>query len=76
VVPSTRTSDIVVIRELAAEVEHQFQVTASLVVQGEMYKSRKSILTQIVICKGYVNLHVYVPICGWGSYLISEFSDN
>ena len=55
VVPSTRTCDIVVIRELAAGVEHQFQVTASLVVQGEMYESGKSILTKIVIGKGYVN---------------------
>jgi len=60
VVPSTRTCDIVVIRELAAGVEHQFQVTASLVVHGEMYESGKSILTKIVIGKGYVNLHVYV----------------
>ena len=55
VVPSTRTYDIVVTRELAAGVEHQFQVTASLVVQGEMYESRKSILTKIVIGKGYIN---------------------
>jgi len=55
VVPSTRTSDIVVIRELAAGVEHQFQVTASVEVQGEMYESGKSILTKIVIGKGYVN---------------------
>ena len=60
VVPSTRISDIVVIRELEAGVEHQFQVTASLEVQGEIYESRKSILTKIVIGKGYVNLHVYV----------------
>ena len=60
VVPSTRTSDIVVIRELAAEVEHQFQVTASLVVQGEMYESGKSILTKTVIGKGYINLHVFI----------------
>ena len=55
VVPSTRTCDIVVIRELAAGVEHQFQVTASLVVHGEMYESGKSILTKIVIGKGYIN---------------------
>ena len=55
VVPSTRTSDIMVIRELAAGVEHQFQVTASVVVQGELYESGKSILTKIVIGKEYVN---------------------
>ena len=54
-VPSTRTSDIVVIREMAAGVEHQFQVTASLEVQGEMYESGKSILTKIVIGKGCIN---------------------
>ena len=51
VVPSTRMSDIVVIRELTAGVEHQFQVTASLEVQGEVYKSGKSIPTKIVIGK-------------------------
>ena len=39
VVPSTRMSDIVVIRELTAGVEHQFQVTSSLEVQGEVYES-------------------------------------
>ena len=60
VVPSTRTSDIVVIRELAAELEHQFQATASVVVQGEVYESRKSIPRNIVIGKGYINLHVYI----------------
>ena len=54
-VPSTRTSDIVVIREMAAGVEHQFQVTASLEVQGEMYESGKSIPRKIVIGKGYIN---------------------
>ena len=51
VVPSTRTSDIVVIRELTAGVEHQFQVTASLEVQGVVYESGKSIPTRIVIGK-------------------------
>jgi len=53
VVPSTRTSDTVVVRELTAGVEHQFQVTASLEVQGEMYESGKSILTKIVIGKNF-----------------------
>ena len=55
VVPSTGTSDTVVIRELTAGVEHRFQVTASVVVQGEMYESGKSIRTKIVIGKGYIN---------------------
>ena len=51
VVPSTRMSDIVVIRELTAGVEHQFQVTSSLEVLGEVYESGKSIPTKIVIGK-------------------------
>ena len=45
VVPSSRTSDIVVIRELTAGVEHQFQVTSSLEVQGEVYERERSFLT-------------------------------
>ena len=38
VVLSTNTSDIVNIRELTAGVEHQFQVTASLEIEGEVYE--------------------------------------
>ena len=38
VIPSTNTSDIVNIRELTAGVEHQFQVTASLKIDGEVYE--------------------------------------
>ena len=38
VIPSTNTSDIVNIRELTAGVEHQFQVTASLEIDGEVYE--------------------------------------
>ena len=65
-VPSTRTSDIVVIREMAAGVEHQFQVTASLEVQGEMYESGKSILTKIVIGKECINFAcIYVQQQPW-----------
>ena len=45
VVPSARTSDIVVIRELTAGVEHQFQVTSSLEVQGRVYERERSFLT-------------------------------
>jgi len=45
VVPSTRTSDIVIIREFAAGVEHQFQVTSSVEVQGGIYERKKSFLT-------------------------------
>ena len=39
VIPSTNTSDIVNIRELTAGVEHQFQVTASLEIDGEVYEN-------------------------------------
>ena len=38
VIPSTNTSGIVNIRELTAGVEHQFQVTASLEIDGEVYE--------------------------------------
>ena len=38
VVPSANTSDIVNIRELTAGVKHQFQVTASLEIDGEVYE--------------------------------------
>ena len=64
VVPLTRTSDIVVIRELTAGVEHQFQVTASLEVQGEVYESGKSIPTKMVFGKIIIsyNAHIYVTI--------------
>ena len=41
-----KTSEVVVIRELEAGVEHQFQVTASLEIQGEVYEGEKSILTE------------------------------
>ena len=58
VVPSTRMSDIVVIRELTAGVEHQFQVTASLEVQGEVYESGKSIPTKIVFGKIIYSYHI------------------
>ena len=38
VIPSTNTSGIVNIRELTAGVEHQFQVTASLEIEEEVYE--------------------------------------
>ena len=59
VVPSTRTSDIVLIRELTAGVEHQFQVTSSLEVQGGVYERERSFLTansKIVFGKAFVLL--------------------
>ena len=45
-IPPNKTSEAVVIRELEAGVEHQFQVTASLEIQGEVYEGEKSILTE------------------------------
>ena len=45
VVRSTRTSDTVLIRELTAGVEHQFQVTSSIEVQEEIYERKISFLT-------------------------------
>ena len=41
-----KTSEAVVVRELEAGVEHQFQVTASLEIQGDVYEGEKSILTE------------------------------
>ena len=69
VVPSTRMSDVVVIRELTAGVEHQFQVTASLEVLGEVYESGKSIPTKIVFGKIIYSYHImckniYSSRCG------------
>ena len=40
-IPSTSTSDIVNIRELTAGVEHQFQVTASLEIDGRVFEREK-----------------------------------
>ena len=42
-IPSTKTSDIVNIRELRAGVEHQFQVTASLEINGRVFEQEKSV---------------------------------
>ena len=43
VIPSTNTSDIVNIRELTAGVEHQFQMTASLEIDGRVFEREKSV---------------------------------
>ena len=45
-IPPNKTSEAVVIRELEAGVEHRFQVTASLEIQGEVYEGEKSLLTE------------------------------
>ena len=51
VIPSTKTSDIVNIRELTARVEHEFQVTASLEIEGVVYEGVKSVPAKMVIGK-------------------------
>ena len=45
-IPPNKTSEAVVIREREAGVEHRFQVTASLVINGEVYEGEKSTLTE------------------------------
>ena len=44
--PTNKTSETVVIRELEAGVEHRFQVTASLEIQGDVYEGERSLLTE------------------------------
>ena len=45
------TSDIVNIRELRAGVEHEFQVTASLEIEGKVYEGVKSVTAKMVFGK-------------------------
>ena len=51
VISSANTAEIVSIRELRAGVEHEFQVTASLKVDGELYEGVKSVPAKIVFGK-------------------------
>ena len=51
VISSANTAEIANIRELRAGVEHQFQVTASLKVDGELYEGVKSVPAKIVFGK-------------------------
>ena len=51
VISSANTSDIVNIRELRAGVEHQFQVTASLEIEGKVYEGVKSVPAKMVFGK-------------------------
>ena len=46
VIPSNKTYAAVVVRELAAGIEHWFQVTASVETQGEVCEGEKSMLTE------------------------------
>ena len=50
-IPFTKTSEIVNIRELRAGVEHEFQVTASLEIDGEVYEGVKSVPAKMVFGK-------------------------
>ena len=51
VISSTNTAEIVNIRELRAGVEHQFQVTASLEIEGKVYEGVKSVPAKMVFGK-------------------------
>ena len=51
VISSANTAEIVNIRELRAGVEHEFQVTASLKVDGELYEGVKTVPAKIVFGK-------------------------
>ena len=51
VIPFTKTSEIVIIRELRAGVKHEFQVAASLKVDGELYEGVKPVPTKMVFGK-------------------------
>ena len=54
VILSTNTSEIVNIRELRAGVEHQFQVTASLEIDGEVYEKMIFMSAMLLFGKNYV----------------------
>ena len=58
VIPFTKTSEIVNIRELRAGVEHQFQVTASLKVDGELYEGVLPVPAKMVFGKTRVCMMV------------------
>ena len=68
VIPFTKTSEIVNIRELRAGVGHEFQVTASLEIEGKVYEGVKSVTAKMVfgkaqameLCISYHRLSLYV----------------
>ena len=69
VISSTKISDIVNIRELRAGVEHEFQVTASLEIEGVVYEGVKSVPAKMVIGKAQAevyfttnSLYAYMPV--------------
>ena len=82
VVSSTKTSDIVNIRELRAGVEHEFQVTASLDIEGKVYEGVKSVPAKMMfgkaqameLCISYHRLSLCVYTCEHISQMKQYFS--
>ena len=58
VISFNRTSDIVNIRELTAGVEHEFQVTASLEIEGVVYEGVKSVPAKMVIGEAQADVYL------------------
>ena len=58
VIPSTKTSDTVNIGVLRAGVEHEFQVTASLEIEGVVYEGVKSVPAKMVIGKAQADVYL------------------
>ena len=71
VISFTKTSEIMNIRELRAGVEHEFQVTASLEIEGKVYEGVKSVPAKMVfgkaqameLCISYHRLSLCVYAC-------------
>ena len=70
------------IRELRVGVEHQFQVTASLEIEGEVYEGVKSVPAKMVfgktqameLCISYYRLSLCVYACEHISQMKQYFS--
>ena len=58
VISFNRTSDNVNIRKLTAGVEHEFQVTASLEIEGVVYEGVKSVPAKMVIGKAQAEVYL------------------
>ena len=55
---STSTRDIVNIRELTEGMQHHFQVTASLKIDGETYEGEKSVPDMKMFGKALIHIHM------------------
>ena len=75
VIPSTKTSDIVNIRELRAGGEHEFQVTASLEIEGVVYEGVKSVPSKMVIGKAQVEVYLTADSV-YACMLVNIFADE